>query len=188
MKNEDFDIVTVFTITRGMWMSADHEHDDKAEGWYGFYFEEFGTDWSMYPGCWGKLIMETQDCDIAPSVDGRKPAIKEGGWLRLAYQYTAWKMIPAEGSEVRTDQIVDTPEGEISTHMTPIADSEVHSSQSIITARWKMVHSQWFKLPETPGDACVWIEGKADPGKNISLALATLHIGKPKVGVVVPTV
>ena len=151
LKNEDFDIVTTFTITRGQWMTADQMHSTGPE-WMGFYYEEFATDWSMFPGCWGKLVMETMDCDI-PASEG-KPAIKEGGWLRLAYQYHAHTMIPVEGSEAH--------------------------SKGIISARWQMVHSNWFKLPETPGDACVWIEGKSEPGKQISLALATLHVARPK--------
>ena len=152
LKNEDFEIVCAFTITRGDWMVADREHDTLADGWLGFYFGEFGTDWSMFPGCWGKLVVETMDAEI-PASPG-KSAINEGGSLRLAYQYVPRIMIPVEGSEIRTARIMP--------------------------ARWQMLHSGWFKLPETSGDACVWIEGKPDPGKQISLALATLHVARPK--------
>jgi hypothetical protein len=183
--NEDFDIVTTFTISRGDWMEADRPHDDNEGGWQGFYFGEFGTDWSMFPGCYGKLVMETMNCDIAAATDGSgRAAIREGGELRLAYQYTTWHMIPVEGSDVDTD----VPEcKDLNNHMIPVEGSEVHSSTGIIPARWQMVHSGWFKLPETTGDACVWIEGKPDPGKKISLALATLHVARPKIPIEVVT-
>jgi hypothetical protein len=172
LENGDFDIVTTFTISRGDWMSADRPHSTIKDGWQGFYFGEFGTDWSMFPGCYGKLVMETMHADIPGATDGSgKPPIKEGGALRLAYQYLTWDMLPVDGSDTRTDK--NAP-------MIPVEGSEAHSSTGIISARWQMVHSEWFKLPETPGDACVWIEGKPDEGKNISLALATLHVGRPK--------
>ena len=74
------------------------------------------------------------------------------GWLRMAYQQEPAQFIPVEGSEIETQQKT--------------------------SARWQLLESEWFKLPDEPGVSCVWIQGKTNKGCECSLALATLVIAK----------
>jgi hypothetical protein len=139
-------IVGTFNMTKGEWMIPHMEHDTKADGWLGFYFEEFIMDWSILPrGAKGKLYFESQHADIPGT-----PPVKEGGEVRLAYQYEPWHMIPVPDSNVKTYQKFG--------------------------ARWQMYESNWFDMPTTPGLACVWMEGKPYPDRNITLALITLVV------------
>ena len=82
------------------------------------------------------------------SMDFENPP--EGGWLRLAYQYKPAEFIPVIGSEIKTRNTVGN--------------------------RWTLQKSEAFDLPQTGDVACLWIQGKAEKGKNISIALATLVI------------
>lgn len=126
----------------------------KHEEWDGFYFMEQVLDWSLYKGCKGKLYVESMEAEIPKGPE--RDAIMEGGWLRLSYQYLPAKQIPVEGSEIKA-------------HRT-------------FGARWTLQESGWFDLPSTPGVACLWIQGKAAPGKQISIALANLTIVEPEPG------
>jgi len=74
------------------------------------------------------------------------------GWLRLAYQQEPANFITIEDSEIETSQKV--------------------------SARWQLLESDWFDIPEEPGVSCVWVQGKTRKGHECSLALATLVIAK----------
>jgi len=76
----------------------------------------------------------------------------QAGALRLAYQQLPAQMIPIEGSEITTYQKTKS--------------------------RWQLLESEWFKLPQKRGVSCVWVQGKANPKCEISLALATLVIAE----------
>jgi len=128
-------VVAVIPIAKGQWESTGN-----SEEWVGMYFFEVVLDWSLFKGCKGKLYVETMHSD----------SIKEGGWLRLAYQQMPSEFIPVEGSTIKTR--VTSP------------------------ARWELLESDWFELPEEPGVSCLWIQGKAEPDKRISVALATLVV------------
>lgn len=78
---------------------------------------------------------------------------EEGGELALSYQQTP----PRDG-------------------MKPIEGSIIKTYPSLHGARWLLAESEWFDLPEQDGVSCLWVLGKADAGKNISVALATLVI------------
>ena len=84
------------------------------------------------------------------TMHGNQSGKMESGELRMSYQYLPAIQIPIAGSEIKTRQKV--------------------------TARWQLLESEWFDMPTTGDVACVWIQGKADPNCNISLALATLVI------------
>ena len=77
---------------------------------------------------------------------------KEGGWLRLAYQQKPALFLSVEGSEIKT--------------------------KKTYSIRWELLESDWFNLPQDKGVSCLWIQGKAESNKNISVALATLIIVK----------
>jgi len=141
--------IASFCFANREWSQPSIGHDDP--DWKGFYFHEFVIDWSIFPpNSYGQLYVETMHVEI-PSSEG-KPAIREGGEIRVAYQYKPHAMIPIEESIIKT--YIKT------------------------SARWQLLSSEWFKIPSTPDVACVWIEGKSEPGKNISLALATLVIAE----------
>jgi hypothetical protein len=78
---------------------------------------------------------------------------EEGGELALSYQQTPPRsdMKPIEGSIIKT---YPSPHG----------------------GRWLLTDSEWFDLPIQEGVSCLWIIGRAEPNKNISVALATLVI------------
>ena len=148
-------VLATIPFAKREWSVPSINHDDP--NWMGFYFEEFVIDWSIYPeNSVGILYVETQDCDIPASADGVNPPIRQGGWLRVAYQYVPHQMIPIPGSEIET--YVKTP------------------------ARWQLLESKKFPIPHTPGVACVWIEGKPKPGREVVLALATIVIFAPEDG------
>ena len=118
--------------------------------WNGFYFVEAVLDWSLFRGCVGKLYVETMHATYQEP--GKLPWLNEGGWLRLAYQQGP-EMIPVAGSEIKT----------YAKHV----------------ARWQLLESPgWFPIPNVPDVSCLWIEGRAEEGKNISVALATLVIAE----------
>ena len=139
-KNEDYEVVCVIPVTRGMWMEPTHQHSTK--GWLGFYFEEFVIDWSLFPDCFGKWYCETLHSE------------EQGGQMRMSYQQKPHIMYAMVGSEIRTERKNSN--------------------------RWQLLESGWFKLPEKPDVSCVWIQGKPDDGKKLSLALATLVIARRK--------
>jgi len=82
--------------------------------------------------------------------DGLQPP--KGGTIRLASQQQPAKYIPVEGSEIDT--------------------------YAKVPARWQLLESDWFRLPEEPGVSCVWVEGRPLPGRECLLALATLVIAR----------
>jgi len=87
--NEDYEVQHIVTITRGSWEPATYEHSTK--GWYGFYFEEFVIDWSLFKDCYGKWYCETlHDAE-------------NGGMLRISYQQKPHHMYEIHGSEIRTE-------------------------------------------------------------------------------------
>ena len=148
-------VVGTITMTKGQWANPHMKHDDYEDGWMGFYFEEFIIDWSIFPsGSMGKIYAETMHGDVPASEAGDREEVHEGGWLRLAYQYDPYHMIPIKESIMKTSRD--------------------------IAARWQMVESEWFPIPSTKGRACVWMEGKPEEGKKISMALATLVIVAPE--------
>jgi hypothetical protein len=73
-------------ITKGQW-----EVTQNYKTWEHMYFMEVLLDWSMYPNCVGKLMVETiHNAD-------------EAGRLRLSYQQEPAKWIPVEGSIIFTN-------------------------------------------------------------------------------------
>ena len=80
---------------------------------------------------------------------------EEGGELALSYQ----QLPPRE-------------------NMKPIEGSVIKTHPSKHGARWLLTESDWFKLPELGGVSCLWMVGRAEPNKRISLALATLYIAE----------
>lgn len=78
---------------------------------------------------------------------------EEGGEIALGYQQAP----PREGME-------------------PVEGSIIKTYPSHHGARWLLAESEWFNLPEQSGVSCLWIIGKAEPNKKISIALATLVV------------
>lgn len=79
-------VKAIIPITKGTWEST-----AESEEWTPMYFMECLLDWSLFPGCQGKLYVETMENE------------EEGGKLRLGYQQVPAKWIHIEDSEILTE-------------------------------------------------------------------------------------